>query len=92
MPSSKKQETSSATRWNPGDQVMLKSGGPTMTVKKQGKGSDAEVICQWFVGGDLHEGEFGPDMLERTKGIFPSPLVEGELATHGEGEPAHGTR
>jgi uncharacterized protein YodC (DUF2158 family) len=39
--------------------VVLKSGGPQMTVARVFEGSVPPcVTCQWFVGGDAREGLF----------------------------------
>lgn len=50
---------------NPGDVVMLKSGGPAMTVKHRLTGG---CICTWFVTGNiLTSAEFSWDMLVPAK-------------------------
>lgn len=43
-----------------GDLVVLKSGGPEMTVKEI---YSDEVICQWFAGKKLEQGRFDEDSL-----------------------------
>jgi uncharacterized protein YodC (DUF2158 family) len=46
-----------------GDVVMLKSGGPKMTVEFMV--SDQMVKCVWFVGNELNRGEFKIVLLDR---------------------------
>jgi uncharacterized protein YodC (DUF2158 family) len=46
-----------------GDVVMLKSGGPKMTVEYEV--SDLMVKCVWFVGTTLNRGEFKMVLLDR---------------------------
>ena len=43
-----------------GDVVTLSAGGQTMTVRKV---DDVEVLCQWFVGGELNSTTFPSTML-----------------------------
>jgi uncharacterized protein YodC (DUF2158 family) len=52
-----------------GDVVKLKSGGPDMTVKSCHAGDDYEIYdCQWFAGKKLEAGRFPADSLEPVKG------------------------
>lgn len=46
--------------FKPGDLVVLKSGGPEMTVKQL---NSEDVICQWFAGKKLEQGRFNEDSL-----------------------------
>lgn len=46
-----------------GDIVRLKSGGPDMTVTGLSYGED-ELICKWFGGKKLENGQFPPESLE----------------------------
>ncbi|MBU4564049.1 MAG: YodC family protein [Desulfarculus sp.] len=46
-----------------GDVVRLKSGGPQMTVKFVDREFHS-VVCQWFEGHKLAEGNFSPESLE----------------------------
>ena len=47
-----------------GDTVMLKSGGPNMTVDGVEKGQIGyEVSCRWFVGSDLKSATFSDATL-----------------------------
>ncbi|SPF77029.1 hypothetical protein ALP8811_02050 [Aliiroseovarius pelagivivens] len=47
-----------------GEVVMLKSGGPEMTVKKaETTFGDNDVQCQWFGGRKLESGYFPPASL-----------------------------
>jgi uncharacterized protein YodC (DUF2158 family) len=51
-------------QWKTGDDVVLKGGGPTMTVNRIL--DDGDVYCQWIDGnGDVKEGYFKPDMLRK---------------------------
>lgn len=43
-----------------GDQVVLRSGGPVMTVKHSG---ESELVCQWFAGKKLEMGRFAPESI-----------------------------
>lgn len=48
-----------------GDVVMLKSGGPKMTVFALNAGiSGDEVRCHWFVDGVVKSGNFKQEQLE----------------------------
>ena len=46
-----------------GDTVQLKLGGPIMTIKNPNYFD--WVLCQWFAGKKLEEGQFSPDSLIR---------------------------
>jgi len=48
-------------KFNEGDVVQLKSGGPKMTAKKIL--GDGDVFCQWFSGSKLQDGYFQPHSL-----------------------------
>lgn len=50
-------------QYKTGDIVMLKSGGPDMTVKGYDP-INAQLICQWFAGSKLNAGYFDPDSVE----------------------------
>lgn len=52
-----------ASVFKSGDLVVLKSGGPEMTVKII---YDSEVICQWFAGKKLEQGRFDPESLVKS--------------------------
>lgn len=48
--------------FKPGEVVVLKSGGPLMTVKFH---EEYRVACTWFDSkGQLQVNEFGPEQLE----------------------------
>jgi len=47
-----------------GDTVQLISGGPVMTVKDP-RYFSTKVLCQWFAGKKLEQGEFLPNSLIR---------------------------
>ena len=53
-----------------GDIVVLKSGGPKMTVKSLSS-SSGNLVCQWFAGKKLEEGFFKAESLQ-------VPVVEEE--------------
>ena len=55
--------TKKRTGYKAGDLVLLKSGGPVMTVKGNAPFADLGVLCQWFVNGKLNEGTFDPNSL-----------------------------
>lgn len=44
-----------------GDVVMLKSGGPTMTVKEV---TERGLLCEWFAGDKLERAVFNPETLD----------------------------
>lgn len=52
-------------KFKSGDLVVLKSGGPEMTIKSI---YSDEIVCQWFAGKKLEQGRFAPESL-----AFPSP-------------------
>lgn len=55
----------------PGDVVVLKSGGPKMTIKFiEGE----EACCSWFESGKVSEQRFGLEMLEGPSGVRTIPL------------------
>lgn len=45
-----------------GDQVMLKSGGPVMTVSSE-PGQDGKIYCDYFSGADLKQVRLLPATL-----------------------------
>ena len=49
-----------------GDVVVLKSGGPKMTIKFIEKG---EAACSWFEGAKVSEASFDLEMLEAPKAM-----------------------
>ncbi|MBQ4773474.1 DUF2158 domain-containing protein [Pectobacterium versatile] len=53
---------SNVTSLKVGDLVVLKSGGPEMTVKAIYLD---EVLCQWFAGKKLENGRFAQNSLTR---------------------------
>jgi uncharacterized protein YodC (DUF2158 family) len=46
------------TSFNIGDIVVLKSGGPEMTVQSKPDGLESFYWCQWFAGKKLERGRF----------------------------------
>ncbi len=56
-----------------GDVVVLKSGGPPMTVSEVLV--TGSVSCQWFNGGAVEKGVFSPACLRRPK-VYEAKMVE----------------
>ena len=54
----------SSQKFKTGDTVKLVSDGPAMTVKNPNY-LNQWVICQWFAGKKLEEGQFSPGSLIR---------------------------
>ncbi len=50
-----------------GDIVMLKSGGPDMTVQSATAAGSNIFFCQWFAGKKLENGRFQENSLELSK-------------------------
>jgi len=50
--------------FNPGDKVMLKSGGPPMTIRDYSKQSD-DYGCEWFLNGKREMGRFKATSIEK---------------------------
>jgi uncharacterized protein YodC (DUF2158 family) len=48
-----------------GTKVKLNVGGPDMAVKRHADAGPGPtlVVCQWFDGGKLEEGQFAPETL-----------------------------
>ncbi|MDE2678748.1 MAG: DUF2158 domain-containing protein [Gemmatimonadota bacterium] len=67
-----------------GDIVMLRSGGPWMTVEET---EDGEVHCSYFVEGHLEHATFREEALLR---LFEAEAAEeaAEVGTDGPGRPA----
>lgn len=67
--------------WKPGDVVVLKSGGPPMTVAEPGGNPGGHpghrVRCLWFAESRLERGEFPPETL-----VAPNEDAEREPASH----------
>lgn len=61
-------------KYNVGDQVQLKSGGPCMTIKELTRGSGG-YRCQWFAGKKLDGGIFPEDSLMP----YVAPKVDSEV-------------
>ena len=57
------------SEFQPGDVVVLKSGGPKMTVDQTGDDSlgRAAVWCDWFEGNKKISDTFPPTSLEKAK-------------------------
>jgi uncharacterized protein YodC (DUF2158 family) len=55
-------------QFKPGDVVVLKSGGPKMTVDKVGLNmhKTPRVWCEWFEGSAKHTGNFTPESLKHS--------------------------
>jgi uncharacterized protein YodC (DUF2158 family) len=51
--------------FNPGDVVVIRSGGPVMTVERVGQSNGHEaVFCTWFEKGKQERGHFAPAAIE----------------------------
>lgn len=61
MTTSSKTTTGNSVTFKSGDKVVLKSGGPEMTVRTS---SPDEIVCQWFAGKKLEQGRFSPSSLD----------------------------
>jgi len=48
-----------------GDIVRLKSGGSLMTVQVNRADDLGYLVCSWFVGTELKQGNFSPESLTR---------------------------
>ena len=64
--------------FNEGDVVMLKSGGPSMTV--DGYSDNGKVICVWFESNKREESLFNENTLEK----FEENAVSGHVETFQE--------
>jgi uncharacterized protein YodC (DUF2158 family) len=61
-----------------GDVVMLKSGGPYMTVsyilsENSMAGTAGDLDCQWFDGPTLHNGTFHPSTVKAVEEPVAAP-------------------
>lgn len=54
----------SETTWKAGDTVMLKSGGPVMTVQGEAGGASGQLHCLWFRNEKRRGDNFHPDTLK----------------------------
>lgn len=67
-------------KFNIGDSVVLKSGGPCMTIGVYWCGteySDTKYQCKWFVNGVLHDAIFKEAELENNYVLnFPFPSLD----------------
>lgn len=56
-----------ASEFSAGDVVVLKSGGPKMTVKGAGDNAYGRyvVTCNWFIEGVLKQDTFSPEVLKK---------------------------
>lgn len=55
-----------ASKFEKGDVVLLKSGGPAMTVSRINDGSDDPTYeCTWFDNDTLRREEFDEDLLKK---------------------------
>lgn len=50
-----------------GDIVKIKSGGPDMTVQALPRATSRYYTCQWFAGKKLEQGHFPEDALEKVE-------------------------
>lgn len=54
-------------KFEKGDLVRLKSGGPTMTVSKVGGPVNPPIHCKWFSDGKVQSASFGPESLTKVE-------------------------
>lgn len=55
--------------FKPGDEVQLKSGGPSMTVEGYGTFQGKQKVrCKWFDGKQLQDEVFVPELLVKCEG------------------------
>ena len=59
--------------WKEGDEVMLKSSGPRMTVATIK--SDGMVICEWFDGNTPRSHAFNAAVLKRVSDSGPGGTI-----------------
>jgi uncharacterized protein YodC (DUF2158 family) len=50
--------------FKPGDLVVLKSGGPVMTVEDVDKFATNDITCVWFAGAKLESSRLKSDSIE----------------------------
>ncbi len=60
-----------SNKYNVGDIVKLKSGGPEMTVRAAPDVVGRSYTCQWFAGKKLEQGVFPQESLEPDKAKGP---------------------
>jgi uncharacterized protein YodC (DUF2158 family) len=58
------------SNWKIGQAVILKSGGPTMTVARQSPHGDELWVCTWWSGGKPHQRTFHAAMLRPASVAF----------------------
>lgn len=51
-------------KFNSGDFVQLKSGGPKMSVSTRNRMHPEHYDCKWFAGSKLNQGTFAEDELQ----------------------------
>ena len=56
-----------ATKFQPGDLVVLKSGGPVMTVETVTSGSEPGYWCSWFAGAKDNRRHFAEPALKASE-------------------------
>lgn len=66
-------------RFKLGTIVVLKSGGPDMTVESIGKNG---VTCAWFVGKRLTRATLRPEMLRKTRRV--SSVLKVNVINYGD--------
>ncbi len=56
---------SKSPEFNEGDIVVLKSGGPEMTISDKSRiGGELRYYCRWFAGKKLEDGRFGQESIK----------------------------
>jgi uncharacterized protein YodC (DUF2158 family) len=53
-----------ADKFQSGNAVQLKSGGPKMTISRKNPFHPGHYDCKWFAGSKLNEGLFAEDELQ----------------------------
>lgn len=64
-----------AEEFKVGDVVVLKSGGPRMTVAVIETEYGNQIVCKWFVAGVENSGTFPPDALTKSPSGGPAPRI-----------------
>jgi uncharacterized protein YodC (DUF2158 family) len=73
-------------KFEAGDVVVLRSGGPYMTVSAVAVGGDVgvaagDLACHWFDGPTLYKGTFHPSSVKRVEEPVAAPHDPDEYGT-----------
>jgi uncharacterized protein YodC (DUF2158 family) len=55
------------SKFEVGETVKLKSGGPVMTVRFAASATSGGYTCQWFAGKKLEQGQFAEESLVKAE-------------------------